>query len=158
MICYGFATVGARFAPHRAALRRAYSHHRAYRNVAQRRASRTRRAAQPAPTPPAPPRWTEETSSKLTEYDKLMDETRLLAMFDDDMDGKIEKAEFKGELGDKLSPYFAQMDQNKSGTIENSELMAALKVMGGQRRREQAQQAPAAPTPAAPAAKAGGGR
>ena len=46
------------------------------------------------------------------------------------------------------------MDQNKSGAVENAELMAALKVMGS-RRRDQAQQAPAAP---APAAKAGGGR
>jgi len=102
-------------------------------------------------------RWTEETSTKLTNYDELMDQTRLLAMLDDDRDGKIQKAEFKGELGDKLSPYFAQMDQDKSGGVENAELMAALKVMGG-RRRDQAQQAPAAPAPAASAAKAGGGR
>lgn len=100
-------------------------------------------------------RWTEETSTRLTENDKLMDETRLLGMFDDNVDGKIEKAELKGELGDKLAPYFAQIDQNKSGAIDNAELMAALKVMGG-RRRDQAQQAPAAPAPAAPAAKAGG--
>jgi len=101
-------------------------------------------------------RWTEETSAKQLEYDRLMDETRLLGMFDDNLDGKIEKAEFKGELGDKLTPYFAQMDQNKSGAIENDELMAALKVMGGGRRREQAQQAPAAaPAPVA-AAKSGG--
>lgn len=103
-------------------------------------------------------RWTEETSTKLTNYDELMDQTRLLAMLDDDMDGKIEKAEFKGELGDKLSPYFAQMDQDKSGGVENAELMAALKVMGGGRRRDQAAQVPAAPAPTPPAAKAGGGR
>ncbi|MBL8554127.1 MAG: redoxin domain-containing protein [Phenylobacterium sp.] len=102
-------------------------------------------------------RWTDETSAKQVEYDKLMDETRLLGMFDDNMDGKIEVAEFKGELGDKLKPYFAQMDQNKSGAVENSELMAALKMMGGMRRREQATQQPAAPAPAAKPA-AGGGR
>jgi Ca2+-binding EF-hand superfamily protein len=75
-------------------------------------------------------------------------------MFDDNMDGKIQVAEFKGELGDKLKPYFAQMDQDKSGGVENAELMAALKVMGERRHREQAQQTP----PAAPPAGPGGGR
>jgi hypothetical protein len=101
-------------------------------------------------------RWLDETATKLTNYDELMDQTRLLGMFDDNMDGKIELAEFKGELGDKLKPYFAQMDQNKSGGVENAELMAALKMMNGGRRREQAQQAPAAPASPAPAAKSGG--
>jgi hypothetical protein len=99
-------------------------------------------------------RWLDETSSKQVAYDDLIDQTRLFGMFDDNMDGMIQKAEFKGELGDKLAPYFAQMDQNKSGGIENAELMAALKVMQGGGRR--AQQAPAPAAPAAP--KAGGGR
>jgi mono/diheme cytochrome c family protein len=105
-------------------------------------------------------RWLDETSAKLVDYDRLMDQTRLFGMFDDNMDGKIEQAEFKGELGDKLKPYFAQMDQNKSGGVENEELMAALKVMGGRGRRDQAEKAPSAPAPAQPAkvAGAGGGR
>ncbi len=101
-------------------------------------------------------RWLDETSTKLTNYDELMDQTRLLGMLDENIDGTIQKAELKGQLGDRLTPYFAQIDRNKSGGIENGELMAALKMMGG-RRREQAQQAPAAPAPAAPP-KAGGGR
>jgi hypothetical protein len=101
-------------------------------------------------------RWLDETSTKLTNYDQLMDQTRLLGMFDDNMDGTIQQAELKGELGDKLSPYFARIDQNKSGGIENAELMAALQMMGGGRRRDQAEQAP---MPSAPAtAKPGGGR
>ena len=103
-------------------------------------------------------RWTEETSSKLTENDQLIDQTRLMGMFDDNQDGKIEKAEFKGELGDKLAPYFAQMDQNKSGGVENAELQAALKMMGNMRRRDQAQQAPAPAAPAPPKAGGAGGR
>ena len=101
-------------------------------------------------------RWTEETSAKMVDYDQLIDQTRLLGMFDDNMDGKIEVAEFKGELGDKLKPYFAQMDQNKSGGVENNELMAALRMMGGGRRREQAQQAPAPAQPPAAQPSAGG--
>jgi len=101
-------------------------------------------------------RWMDETSTKLTNYDELVDQTRLLGMLDDSMDGKIQKAELKGELGDKLAPYFAQIDQNKSGGIENAELMAALKMMGGGRHRDQAQQAPT--PPASAPAKPGGGR
>ncbi|WP_293677333.1 redoxin domain-containing protein [uncultured Phenylobacterium sp.] len=100
-------------------------------------------------------RWLDETSTKQVEYDDLIDKTRLFGMFDDNMDGMIQKAEFKGELGDRLAPFFAQMDQNKSGGVEDDELMAALKVMGG--RRREAQRAPAA-APAPAAAKAGGGR
>jgi hypothetical protein len=99
-------------------------------------------------------RWVDETSTHLVEYDKLMDQTRLLGMWDDNMDGKIEQAEFKGDFGDKLRPYFAMMDQDKSGGVENTELMAALKVMNARRRNEQAQQAP----PPAPAKSGGGGR
>ncbi len=92
-------------------------------------------------------RWTEETSAKLTDNDRLIDQTRLMGMFDDNLDGRIEKAEFKGELGGKLAPFFAQMDQDKSGGVDNTELTAALKVMGNMRRREQAQQAPAPAKP-----------
>jgi hypothetical protein len=101
-------------------------------------------------------RWTEETATKLTNNDHLMDQTRMLGMFDDNMDGVIQKAEFKGELGTKLAGYFDRIDANKSGTVENAELQAALKVMfAGGRGREQAQQQPAAPaTP--PPAKSGG--
>lgn len=102
-------------------------------------------------------RWVDETSTKLTNYDELMNQTRMLGMFDDNVDGKIEKAELKGEIGDKLAPYFAQIDQNKSGAIENAELTAALKVMfAGGPRREQAQQAPMPAAP--PKAGAPGGR
>jgi hypothetical protein len=77
-------------------------------------------------------------------------------MWDDNLDGKIEQAEFKGDFGDKLRPFFAQMDQDKSGGVDNTELTAALKVMGDRmrRQREQAQQTPSA----APAAGPGGGR
>jgi len=103
-------------------------------------------------------RWLDETSTKLTNYDELMDQTRMLGMFDDNMDGKIEKAELKGELGTKLAQNFGQIDANRSGGIENAELQAALQAMfGGEgRQREQAQQQPMPAAP--PPAKPGGGR
>jgi hypothetical protein len=101
-------------------------------------------------------RWTEETATKLTNNDQLMDQTRMLGMFDDNMDGVIQKAEFKGELGTKLAGYFDRIDANRSGTVENAELQAALKVMfAGGGRRDQARQQPAAPATPSPA-KSGG--
>ena len=97
-------------------------------------------------------RWLDETAAKQVNYDDLMDQTRLFGMFDDNMDGKIQQAEFKGELGDKLRPYYAQMDQNKSGGVENNELMAALRMMNNAGRQARQTPAPAATT------TAGGGR
>lgn len=97
-------------------------------------------------------RWVEETSAKLTTYDELMDKTRLLGMFDDNIDGKIQKAELKGEMGANIGKYFAMVDKNADGAIDATEL-AAMQAMT--RRREQAQQAPAA-TPAPSAARPGG--
>ena len=99
-------------------------------------------------------RWVEETSAKLTENDALMDKTRMMGMFDDNIDGKIQKAELKGEMGTNIAKYFAMVDKNADGGIDKTELAAMQAMMGG-RRREQAQQAPAA-SPAPPAAKPGG--
>ena len=88
-------------------------------------------------------RWVDETSAKQVNYDDIMNRSRLLGMFDDNIDGKIQKAELKGEMGDRLVPYFAQIDQDKSGAIEATEFAALLQFLGG-RRRDQAQQTPAA--------------
>ena len=101
-------------------------------------------------------RWLDETSTKLTDYDDQMNRTRMVGMFDDNLDHKIQKAELKGEFGDRLKPFFAQVDRDASGALETSEI-AALQVYLGGRRREQAQ---GHPNPAAPAqaGKAGGGR
>jgi hypothetical protein len=98
-------------------------------------------------------RWLDETSAHLVDYDDLMNQTRMVGMLDDNMDGKIQKAELKGEIGQKLADSFEKIDRDGSGALDGGELNAALQQMG--RRREQAQQAP---MPAPVAAKAGGGR
>jgi hypothetical protein len=104
-------------------------------------------------------RWLDESATKLTNYDDLMDQKRLLGMFDDSMDGKIQKVELKGELGDNLAKYFDMGDQNKDAALDNGELMGMLQAMNNQgRRRQSSQQAPN-PAPAAkPATSPGGGR
>ena len=100
-------------------------------------------------------RWTEETSAKLTDNDELIDKTRLMGMFDDNVDGRIQKAELKGEMGNQIVKYFVMVDKDKDGAIDKTEFAAMQAMMGG-RRRDQAQQAPAA-APAATATKSGSG-
>ena len=100
-------------------------------------------------------RWTEETSAKLTDNDELIDKTRMMGMFDDNVDGRIQKAELKGEMGNQIVKYFVMVDKDKDGAIDKTEFAAMQAMMGG-RRRDQAQQAPAA-APAATATKSGSG-
>lgn len=101
-------------------------------------------------------RWLDETSTKLTDYDDQMNRSRMVGMFDDNLDRKIQKAELKGEFGDRLKPFFAQVDRDASGALEAGEITALQAYLGGRRR----EQALGHPNPAAPAqtGKAGGGR
>lgn len=98
-------------------------------------------------------RWADETVEKQTNYDQLLNKTRLLGMLDDNLDDKVEEAELRGPFKEQLSGgRFALVDKNRDGGIDQNELEA---VMGLMRR-------PGAPAPtaqAAPAApKAGGGQ
>jgi len=97
-------------------------------------------------------RWTDETSDKLVNYDQELDKDRMLGMLDSNIDGKIEKSELKGQMGDMIGKYFDQLDTDHDGSLDKAELAAMQKMMGGQRRRREA----AAPDakPAAPAAAA----
>jgi EF hand len=93
-------------------------------------------------------RWTDETSAHLVNYDKELQEGRLLGSLDSNMDGKIEKSELKGLLGKMLLPRWDQMDTNHDGVLDKDEITAATKLMFGQRRRQDASTSPAT-TPAA---------
>lgn len=99
-------------------------------------------------------RWADETSKHLVNYDDDLNSDRFLGMMDDNVDGKLEKAELKGNLGGVLLKYFDAIDTNHDGYLEMSELKAAQAMMS---RRRQAQAAPAAAPakPAAPAPTAG---
>ena len=98
-------------------------------------------------------RWADETVEKQTNYDQLLNKTRLLGMLDDNLDDKVQEAELRGTFKDQLSGgKFAFVDKNKDGGIDQTEFEA---VMGMMRR-------PGAPAPAAQAApaapKSGGGQ
>jgi len=95
-------------------------------------------------------RWTDETvANQKPDNDKMMQAGLMMGVMDDDMDGKLSKAELKGNMGEALQKYFAMVDTNKDGGIDRKELDAALKLMP-KRRGGQATTAEAAPTGGAP--------
>jgi hypothetical protein len=103
-------------------------------------------------------RWADETSKHMVNYDEELNNDRIMGMLDANIDGKIEKAELKGQLGEQIGKYFDQLDTNHDGALDKSELAAMQKMMGGQHRRREATATdakPATPAPApAPAATA----
>jgi peroxiredoxin len=103
-------------------------------------------------------RWLDETSAhQLPQYDQDLNKTRMMGMLDANMDGKLVKAELKGDLGDKLAKYFDMIDRNHDGFIDNDELNAALQMMGNRRRQAAAQAAPSTPAQAFASAEKTGG-
>ncbi len=98
-------------------------------------------------------RWVDETAEKQTNYDQLLNKTRLLGMLDDNLDDKVQEAELRGAFKEQLAGgKFAFVDKNHDGGIDQTEFDA---VMGMMRR-------PGAPAPAAQGApatpKSGGGQ
>ncbi|HZZ67544.1 MAG TPA: hypothetical protein VFE18_05170, partial [Phenylobacterium sp.] len=103
-------------------------------------------------------RWLDETSTKLVSYDQELDKDRMLGMLDSNIDGKIEKAELRGRMGEMIGKYFDQLDTNHDGALDKTELAAMQKMMGAQRRRQADAAKPAAPAAPAAATPTAGGR
>ncbi|WP_309605424.1 redoxin family protein [Phenylobacterium sp.] len=104
-------------------------------------------------------RWIGETSAKMNDFDKDLDQDRILGMLDQNIDGKIQKAELKGQMGDMIAKYFDVLDKNHDGALDKDELAAMQKMMGGQRRkREASAETPKAPASTAPPAATRGGK
>ncbi|HSV03056.1 MAG TPA: hypothetical protein VLI41_07590, partial [Phenylobacterium sp.] len=81
-------------------------------------------------------RWLDETSSHLLpQYDQDLNRNRMVGMLDDNIDGKIEKTELKGQMGTMLAKYFDVLDKDHDGSLDMAELNAAQKMMGGGFRR-----------------------
>jgi len=93
-------------------------------------------------------RWVDETAAKQIDSDARFAPTRMLGMMDDDIDGKLQKAEMKGRMGEMLGKYFAVLDKNGDQSLDRSELTAAQALMGGRRRSSEAKvDGPSASTP-----------
>jgi hypothetical protein len=79
-------------------------------------------------------RWTDETSDKLVNYDELMQQGRMFGMLDDNIDGKLDKSELRGQFGQMLAANYDKIDANHDGAIEANELQGAMALMRGNRR------------------------
>jgi hypothetical protein len=84
-------------------------------------------------------RWLDETAAKQVDSDARFASTRLMGMMDDNLDGKLQKAEAKGQMGTMIAGYFDRIDANKDGALDKTELAAAQAMMGGRRRGPQPQ-------------------
>ena len=92
-------------------------------------------------------RWVDETSDHMKpDYDKQLQANRMMGMLDDNLDGKIEKAELKGKMGEGLKAKFALIDKNHDGVIDAKEWKVAMSFMANQGRRRTADAAPKATT------------
>ncbi|MFI4965479.1 MAG: redoxin family protein [Caulobacterales bacterium] len=99
-------------------------------------------------------RWTDETAQRRVKYDEEFRKTALLGMMDDNLDGKLQKAELRGQMGAALLKYFDVLDKNHDGALDADELAAAQAMMGP--RRSAAATPAAAPVAAAFNTRAGG--
>jgi hypothetical protein len=94
-------------------------------------------------------RWVDETSKHMVNYDEDLNKDRLMGMLDANVDGKISKAELKGQIGDQIAKYWDVLDKNHDGFIDSDELAAFQKMMNGQHRRREAAADGKTPAPAA---------
>jgi hypothetical protein len=79
-------------------------------------------------------RWLDETAAKQVDSDARFAQTRLMGMMDDNLDGKLQKAEAKGQMGTMIAGFFDRIDGNKDGSLDKAELAAAQALMPGRRR------------------------
>jgi len=80
-------------------------------------------------------RWTDETAVKEVNYDDTMNQGRMLFMLDDNIDGKLQKTELRGQMGERIGQYWTQLDKNGDAALDKAELSAAQGMMSGRRRQ-----------------------
>lgn len=81
-------------------------------------------------------RWAEETSdNRKDEYQAELEGNRLFGAMDDNIDGKIELAEMKGMMGERMKPAFPLLDQDQSGDLTKEEFAQINEVMRRMRER-----------------------
>jgi mono/diheme cytochrome c family protein len=91
-------------------------------------------------------RWADETAQHRVKYDEEFGKTRLLGMMDDNLDGKLQKAELKGQIGTQLLKFFDVLDKNHDGALDRDELAAAQAMMGPRRSASAVPASSPAPT------------
>ncbi|HEY8618375.1 redoxin domain-containing protein [Phenylobacterium sp.] len=74
-------------------------------------------------------RWLDETAEKQIDNDARFAETRLFGMMDDNLDGRLQKAEMRGQMGRMIGPFFERIDTSKDGNIDKAEMKAASALL-----------------------------
>jgi mono/diheme cytochrome c family protein len=89
-------------------------------------------------------RWVDETvQDQKPDYDKQLQATLFMGAMDDNFDGKLQKAELKGQTGDMMAKFFGVIDKNTDGALDPAELREAQKLMPRRRQSADAETAPA---------------
>ncbi|MBL8769836.1 MAG: redoxin domain-containing protein [Phenylobacterium sp.] len=83
-------------------------------------------------------RWLDETAAKQVDSDARFAQTRMIGMMDDNLDGKIQKAEARGTMGRMIARYFPMIDKDGDGALDRAELAAAQSMLPQRRRGQQA--------------------
>jgi hypothetical protein len=80
-------------------------------------------------------RWTDETvKDQKPQNEKALMDNLLFGVLDDNIDGKLQVSELRGQVGEMLKKYLPLIDTNKDGAIEPEEMAAAQKLMPKGRR------------------------
>jgi hypothetical protein len=104
-------------------------------------------------------RWMDETSAHQIDSDGRFLDGRLLGFLDRDLDGKVEKAELRGQMGKMLLAQWDGLDANHDGSIDKAELKAGqgkLRMFGGRRNAAEEFNGPGEPSAGGGASRSGG--
>jgi peroxiredoxin len=86
-------------------------------------------------------RWMDETAAHQIDSEARFRDTQIFGVLDKDLDGKIEKAELRGEIGKRILAGFDQIDTDHDGSIDHAEMKAAsARMQMFQRRHSDAEQ------------------
>jgi len=100
-------------------------------------------------------RWMDETASHQIDSDGRFLQSRLMGFIDKNVDGKVEKAELRGQIGKMLGAQWDAIDTNHDGVIDKLELAAGqskLSMFGRRRNAAEEFNGPGEPSAAPPAA------
>jgi hypothetical protein len=94
-------------------------------------------------------RWVDETSDDLSfgdKADEAMAAGRIMGMFDDNVNGRVEQAELRGPMAAPFKAAWARLDANKDGGVDAAEMAVASELMRRGRRDGQAAETAAMPS------------